>query len=83
MICITGEFRNNRIIFLRDIARWIQGAMEIRVSVLSISSGFIQHDKTVPVGVLSATPVFPNGITFEIMFKYLGTNRERFTLRFI
>ena len=36
LICITGEFRNNRIIFLRDIARWIQGALEIRVSVLQV-----------------------------------------------
>jgi len=34
LICITGEFCNNLIIFLRDVARWIQGALEIRVSVL-------------------------------------------------
>jgi len=30
---ITGEFRNNLIIFLRDIPKWIEGALEIRVSV--------------------------------------------------
>jgi len=38
---ITGKFRNNQIIFLRDIARWIQGALEIRVSVYTWIMRFV------------------------------------------